>query len=77
VYLGQTDRQTAMSIKRVFFLFSFLIHECYIRSIKRYCFVRKCAAVQYSLKLSFSNTLAGVYLPYGFFFFNSAASASF
>jgi len=54
-----------MSIKKVFF-----VHESYVRLVTRYCFVHNYAAVQYSLKLSFSSTLAVVYLYEGCFFFN-------
>ena len=55
-----------------------LIQEIYVRSVRRYCFVRNYVAVQYSLKLSFSSTLAGAYLQYELLStINSAASASF
>ena len=40
----------------------FLIHKSCVRSIKKYFFVRKYAAIPESLKFSFSSTLAGVYL---------------
>jgi len=46
---------TAMSIKKSFLCF--LIHECYIRSVKRYCFVRKYAAVPVQLLLLFEDTV--------------------
>jgi hypothetical protein len=52
---------TAMSIKKMFFVFLF-IHKSYVRSIKMYCFVRKYAAIPVQLEFSFSSTLAGVYL---------------
>ena len=41
---------TAMSIKKVRAL-CFLIHESYVRSIKRCCFVRKYAAIPVQLEL--------------------------
>jgi len=40
----------------------FYIRESYVRSVRMYCFIRNYAAVQYSLKLSTSSTLAGVYI---------------
>jgi len=40
----------------------FLIDECYIRSVKGIVLSVSMLRFQYSLKLSFSSTLAGVYL---------------
>jgi len=41
----------------------FFVHERYVRSVRRYCFLSVITLpFQYSLKLSFSSTLAGVYL---------------
>ena len=37
-----------MSFKKVFFFF---IHEGYVRSVKRYCFIRKYAAVPVQLEI--------------------------
>jgi len=67
---------TATSIKKG--VLCFLIHKSYVRSIKRYCFVRSVLRFQYSFKFSFSSTLAGVYLYYGHLSsVSSAASVSF
>jgi len=41
----------------------FLIHECYIRSVGRYCFVRKYAAVPVQLEIVYCfiiNILCGL-----------------
>jgi len=51
---------TAMSIKKVFFVFLFIKDMSF--SIKMYCFVRKYAAIPVQLEILFSSTLAGVYL---------------
>jgi len=67
---------TAMSIKKVFFVFLLMNVisgrlKCIVLSVSMLRF-------QYSLILSFSSTLAGVYLQYGLFSsINSATSASF
>ena len=50
---------TAMSIKKVFFVF--LIHKSYVRSIKSIFLSVNMLRFQYSLKFSFSSTLTGVY----------------
>jgi hypothetical protein len=39
---------TAMSVRKVF---CFFVHESYVRSVKRYCFVREYAAVTIQLEI--------------------------
>jgi hypothetical protein len=51
---------TAVFMKKV--LFFFLTHKSYVRSVKVYFLSVSTLRVQYSLKLSFSRTLVGVYL---------------
>jgi hypothetical protein len=67
---------TAMSIKKVFFVFLFMkVMSGRLNSIVLSVSMLR---FQYSLKLSFSSTLAGVYLYYGHLSsIKSAASASF
>ena len=67
---------TAMSIKKVFFVFLFI--KVIFRSIKRYCFVRKYAAIPVQFE-SFILQYTGwcVLIIWTFIINNSAASASF
>jgi hypothetical protein len=59
----------------------FLIDECYIRSVKSYCFVRKYAAVPVQLEIVILQFIGWCVLIVREFFFHqlfqSAASASF
>jgi len=67
---------TAMSIKKVFFVFLFM--NILSGQVKSIVLSVSMLRSQYSLKLSFSSTLTGVYLQHELFpLINSAASASF
>jgi len=57
-----------MSIKKVFFVF--FIDECYIRSVKRYCFVRQYAAVPIQLEIVILQYIGWCVLKIRPFFFN-------
>jgi len=48
----------------------FLIHECYIRAVKRYCFVRKYAAVPVKLEIVILQYIDWCVLIVWAFFFN-------
>jgi hypothetical protein len=55
----------------------FLIGECYIRSVKKYCFVRQYAAVPVQLEIVIPQYIGWCVLIIRDFFFNSATSPSF
>jgi hypothetical protein len=67
---------TAMSIRKVFFFVLFMkVISGRLEGIVLFVITLR---FQYSLRLSFSSTLAGVHLKYGLFLaINSTASASF
>ena len=47
----------------------FLIAECYIRAVKRYCFVRQCAAVPVQLEIVILQYIGWCVLIYYYYYY--------